>query len=263
MQFIHLSDLHFHRSQADNKDANSVLTAVGARYPNHCLIVTGDITDDGHRVQYQNAHEALKPFIGRVFITPGNHDFGAAGNFYSVEKARLFDEMLSIPLGQSGTFTGDNTPVVSTVSDADDAVLLITVDTNLETDHFFDFACGEVGQAQLSYLERILSDPHNAGMTRILFFHHHPFMHGNPFMELKDAPELMRTIYRRVDVVLFGHKHVAGMWENLNGIQYILAADNAPGKDWARQITVERGKITVKDVSIKPVVKARRGRKKA
>ena len=47
MKFIHISDLHFHRSKKDNKGALKLLKLIEQRYPAHCLIVTGDITDDG------------------------------------------------------------------------------------------------------------------------------------------------------------------------------------------------------------------------
>lgn len=250
MKFIHVSDLHFHRHQQHNQEANNLLKTIKGRYPDHMLIVTGDITDDGHTLQFQNAFEALKAFKEKVFIAPGNHDFGAVGNFYSKERALHFDEMLSIPLQQGGTFKGDNTPVVNVVAEGDDRAMLIALDTNLETDHPFDFACGEVGSEQLSAVDRILSDPSNAEAVKLLFFHHHPFMHNNPFMELKDALDLMRTIFGRVDILLFGHKHVSRRWKNINGIQFILASDNSPGKDWAREISIEKKDITVKDISI-------------
>ena len=201
MQFIHISDLHFHRNKKDNKEAEKVLKSIKDNYPKHNLIVTGDITDDGHEKQFENAYKALSPFKGKVFIAPGNHDFGAAGNFYSKERAERFDEMLSKKLDQGGTFTGDNTPLVHVLDEDSTRVMLIALDTNLETTHFFDFACGEVGDKQLSNLEAIISNPENADMVKILFFHHHPFMHNNPFMELSDAKELMRTIYNRVDVL--------------------------------------------------------------
>ena len=250
MKFIHLSDLHFHRNKKDNKKTTKALEFIKAKYPKHYLIVTGDITDDGHEKQYANALEAFKAFKGRIFISPGNHDFGAVGNFYSRERAQRFDEMLSIPLEQGGTFCRDNTPVVNVVSGQGDTVMLIALDTNLETDHFFDFACGKVGETQLLTLSAILSDPAAAQMTKILFFHHHPFIHNNPFMELLDARELMLTIYGRVSAVLFGHKHESKHWENYGSIPYVLAADDAPGKDYAREITVQQGKLSVKDVKI-------------
>ncbi len=69
-------------------------------------------------------------------------------------------------------------------------------------------------------------------------------------MELKDARELMRTIYQKVDGVCFGHKHVSSLWQNINGIQYFLAADNLPGKDWAREITILQKIITVTDTRL-------------
>jgi 3',5'-cyclic AMP phosphodiesterase CpdA len=250
MKFIHLSDLHYHRHQKDNKGANEALQFIKAQYPKHYLILTGDISDDGHEQQFANAFKALEAFKGRIFLCPGNHDFGAAGNFYSQERAERFDAMISIPLGQGGTFTRDNTPVVNVLSASGDTVMLIALDTNLETEHFFDFACGQVGDKQLSALDAILSNPATAHLTKILFFHHHPFIHNNPFMELVDGRQLMRTIYGRVSAVLFGHKHESKLWQNYGSIPYVMAADNAPGKDFAREISVEKGKLRVTDLKI-------------
>ena len=252
MKFLHISDLHFHRDQNDNKAALQALKTIKSRYPDHMLIVTGDITDDGHELQYENAFNALEPFSGRVFIAPGNHDFGAAGTFYSRERALRFDEMLSKPLKQGGTFTGDATPVVNIVGGPGERVMLIALDTNLETDHPFDFACGEAGEVQLSFLETLLNASTSKEMQKILFFHHHPFVRNDPFMEMKDARQLMRAIYYKIDVVLFGHRHVAGRWKNVNGIQHILASDNTPGKAYAREISIENKKIDVNEASIKP-----------
>lgn len=140
--------------------------------------------------------------------------------------------------------------MVNVLKEEGDSVMLIALDTNLETENPFDFACGEVGPKQLAALNTILLDPFAANMTKILFFHHHPFMHNHPFMELTDARSLMKAIYGRVHVVLFGYKHVMGRWENLNGIRFVLAADNSPGKDYAREIVVEKGSIDVNDVRI-------------
>jgi 3',5'-cyclic AMP phosphodiesterase CpdA len=248
MKFIHLSDLHFHRSKKDNKEATSVLEFIKKQYPDHYLIVTGDIADDGHEEQFKRASTAFKPFEGKIYICPGNHDFGAAGNFYSRERAERFDEMLAIPFQQGGTFSRDNTPVVNIVEEKNDRVMLIALDTNLETDHPFDFACGEVGEKQLASLDTILTTTQD--MIKVLFFHHHLFIHNNPFMELRDAYELMRVIFNRVDLILFGHKHVSKQWNNTGGFDYILAADNSPGKDFAREISIEKNKIKVADIKI-------------
>ena len=250
MKFLHLSDLHIHSSQEDNQEVHAVLSYVKRNYPEHYLIVTGDITDDGHLRQYENAQNALMEFKGRIFVCPGNHDFGALGNFFSCERARRFDEFLSTPLEQGGTYTGDNTPVVNVVGDDRDEVMIIALDTNLETNHPFDFACGEVGENQLASLKTILSTPCSDRVTRLLFFHHHPFITSHPFMELKDARQLIRAIFGRINLVLFGHKHVSSLKPFPDQRLYYLAADNSPGKDFAREIVIQDRNIFINDVPI-------------
>jgi len=243
-KFFHISDLHYHKSQDDNISANVLLALINSRYPDHHLIITGDITDDGRPIQYLNALEALTPFKNRSYLTPGNHDFGLVGNFYTYDCADNFDQILSIPLNQGGTFYGDNRIVVNYTEDT----MLIALDSNLETTSPFDFACGEIGTKQLDELNHILDIPNNK--TKILFFHHHPFIHNNPFMYLKDASDLARIVYGRVDVILFGHKHEAATWENRWNIKYINASDNSPGKHFITEITVKDGVTSLAHISI-------------
>lgn len=250
MKFLHVSDLHFHRSRNDSKEAEKLLAYIAKQYPAHFLIVTGDITDDGDPQQYDRAFDALSPFQGRLFICPGNHDFGAAGIMYEPSRARLFDEKLAGPLAQNGTFAGSCQPVVNLLKRDGDQVLLIALDSNLETATPFDFACGEIGKSQLRALDVILGNPVNTGMTKFLLFHHHPFMRNDPFMELKDASRLWPVVYRRLDVMLFGHRHVSEMWPDKGGVGFVLAADNSPGKAYAREIEVFQKQITVRDVPI-------------
>jgi 3',5'-cyclic AMP phosphodiesterase CpdA len=255
MKFIHLSDLHIHTHDADNMDAISLLEFVSKTYPDRRLIITGDIADDGTTDQFKNAYALLKPFKGQVFICPGNHDFGAVGSFYSYERAVRFDEMLAKGLDQGGTFKGDSTPVVNTIQDGNQQIMLIALDSNLETETPFDFACGEIGESQLKALDTILGTIASAGIVKVLFFHHHPFMHNNPFMELIDAKALAKTIYNRIDLVLFGHKHEMGEWKNRYGAKYVLASDNSPGKDYAKEITIDQQGIAVNPIPIREGVK--------
>jgi 3',5'-cyclic AMP phosphodiesterase CpdA len=252
MQFIHLSDLHFHRNKSDNKKATTMLQFVAQNYPAHYLLLTGDITDDGDSTQYERAAEALSVFKGRIFICPGNHDFGAAGMFYEPKRASYFDEKLSIPFAQQGTFAGAIRPVVNLARSGDEQALIIALDSNLETMTPFDFACGEIGELQLQALNEILGAYASAAMTKILLFHHHPFMRNDPFMELKDANRLWATVYLRIDVMLFGHKHVSDKWEDNGGVPFVLAADNSPDKDYAREITVTSAGVSVNDIAIAP-----------
>ncbi len=250
MKFIHLSDLHIHRGDDDNRAASSTLDFVAQKYPNHRVVITGDITDDGAEQQFENAYALLKPFTDKIFICPGNHDFGAAGNFYSHERALDFDEFLAKQLKQGGTFKGDSTPVVNVLREGSTQVMLIALDSNLETEHPFDFACGEIGESQLRALDTILVQTRSPGMVKVLFFHHHPFIVNDPFMELKDAGALARTVYGRIDLMLFGHKHEMKEWKKRWGTQYILASDNSPGKAFAKEITIDGTQISVTAVPI-------------
>lgn len=249
MKIIHLSDLHFHRDNNDNREIIETLNKVNIKYPKHYVVITGDITDDGHEIQYENAYEHLKQFMGRIFIVPGNHDFGAMGNFYSRERAKRFDEMLSIPLKQGGSYFEENKPVVNIIRDNGESVMFIGLDTNLETDHPFDFACGEIGDIQFGALSIILESQVTPEMTKVVFFHHHPFMHSDPFMELKDATRVARVLYNKADVILFGHKHEMAKWEKRWGARYILASDDSPAKNMAGEITIENGKISMDYIS--------------
>lgn len=250
MKFIHLSDLHIHTNSNDNVDVAATLNFISNNYPDHALIVTGDITDDGAEDQYVNAYNLLKPFQGKIFICPGNHDFGALGNLYSHERALRFDQYLAKQLAQGGTFKGDSTPVVNVVREQDIEIMLIALDSNLETHQPFDFACGEIGEYQLKALGNILTSVQNNSVIKVLFFHHHPFMVNDPFMELQDAKELAKVIYGKVDIVLFGHKHDIGQWNNRWGAKHILASDNSPGKNFAKEIDITGTGILIKNLPI-------------
>ena len=250
MKFIHLSDLHIHTHDSDNKDVVSLLSFISTKYPDHRLIITGDIADDGTKAQFENAYELLQQFKDKIFICPGNHDFGAAGNFYSHERALRFDDLLSKPLNQAGTFKGDSTPVVKKINDGGIEIMLIALDSNLETEHPFDFACGEIGDTQLRALNAILSTTPSDGVVKVLFLHHHPFIVNDPFMEMKDAADFARVVFNRVDVILFGHKHEMKEWKKRWGTQYILASDNSPGKRFAKEITIDNKGVTVQPIKI-------------
>lgn len=253
MKFLQLTDLHIHSNDDDNTDVQNMLSYVVNHYPEHRLIVTGDITDDGAEKQYENAYKMLKPFKDRLYLCPGNHDFGAMGNFYSKERAVRFDAMLTVPFNQGGTFTGDTTPVVNILKSDGQRIMLIALDSNLETPIATDFACGEIGEYQLQCLNTILTTS-DRNMIKIVFFHHHLFLRDRFFnmMELKDAEQLRTILAGRVDVVLFGHKHVQDKWLNRDGIPCVLAGANTPEPDnMAWEVDVNAGKISSQRIRVR------------
>ena len=118
--------------------------------------------------------------------------------------------------------------------------MLVALDINLETESPFDFACGEVGEIQLCALKTLQTF---SDVTKIVFMHHHPLIHNNTFMEMKDARELVQSIYKQVHVVLFGHTHEPGSWQNCWGAKFAFASVKSPDLNVAREIVVDDGKI--------------------
>jgi len=226
MKILHLSDLH---------NDFGILKVIQERYPDHYVIFTGDITDNGSQDEYFEALAALWPFKGRIYLCPGNHDYRMLGNIIVRDKATYFDKILSVPLNQHGFFSGDNIPVVNRVEDT----LFIALDSNLEMGvpyWPFEFASGEIGPKQLEVLDKILGSPVS---TKVLFMHHHPFIRNNPFMFLRDSEKLHRVIEERVDVMLFGHRHDQEYWQGRWGVDHILAAGKASEESTIAEITIE------------------------
>src|SRR5512139_3139562 len=113
IEIFHVSDLHFGKSPKQNRKAESLLKKINRQFPftkknNRYLLVTGDITDSGNADQYKLAKGALRAFKGRVFVTPGNHDYGHWGWEYSVESAEYFDTPFAESLGFTHRFFGKN-----------------------------------------------------------------------------------------------------------------------------------------------------------
>jgi 3',5'-cyclic AMP phosphodiesterase CpdA len=239
MNFLHLSDLHTHGAREKNTAVDDALQFTSAQYPNHIRLLTGDLTDDGTEAQYERLRENLSC---RDIICPGNHDFGVLGNLYSPDAALRF-AYLCESLEQPGCFAGDCLPAVTYFDD----VRVIALDSNLETLNPLDFSCGEIGETQLAALPRLLDTEDFV----VLMCHHHPFIHYDPTMVLQDADALRDIIEGKVDLLLFGHKHVTNHWRDVWDIPDILAADALYEANFAREIIVEDGHATINIVPVR------------
>lgn len=249
VKLIHISDLHIHGDNADNGSATSALDVIATRYPSHHIVLTGDVTDDGSPAQYRNAVELLRPLRGRLSVCPGNHDYGPVGNFHRPICARDFDKVLCGQLEIDGEFQS-KVPVTRTQVEGDVRVLFIGLNSNIETTHPFDFARGEIGAAQLRDLDTLMSAPSSAGHIKVIYLHHHPFVREDPFVQLIDAEALMRVLYQRADLLLFGHRHNSGIWENRCGVRMICAADSTSKSMAAREIEISAEGIMARDINL-------------
>ena len=82
-RFIQISDLHIHRKKKmENINCEKLVIFIISKYdlPDEekpVVLITGDIVDDGTKMQYRNAVKLLKPLVDGGFTVlpaPGNHD---------------------------------------------------------------------------------------------------------------------------------------------------------------------------------------------
>lgn len=208
IRIIHVSDLHFHESNAENKLAIDLLSAVCAKYSfmpggTNFLLVTGDTIDDGTSSQRSRALHALEPFEGSLLICPGNHCYGPVGNIYDPECAADFDKFTA-QLGMRHAFKSKKICIQKLSDGADSELLTIGLNSVLETKTPLDFARGGIGNSQLEELDKTLNDPAYKNLKKLVYLHHRP-EHCSWFLELTDSSELMSILNNRVDIICFGH----------------------------------------------------------
>jgi len=213
IEIFHVSDLHFGKSASQNWKAKSLLDGISQQFPftghdNRYLLVTGDITQSGKKGEYELALQALSPFTGRVYVTPGNHDYGSLlGTDYSEEKAQYFYNPFATSLGFTHSFLNKKvfTHLLQDQSDHNDIMIIGLNSCAKEGVH--DFAQGEVGDEQRKELALKLAqcDPQT---PKLLFLHHIPnkAAEWKFVMTLRDWKELMAVARDRVDVLAFGHQ---------------------------------------------------------
>ena len=265
IKIAHVSDLHFHHAATNNKKAISLLKKVQKAYPfsngYNYLLVTGDITDDGDKTQYAKAINGLKPFVGHLLLTPGNHDYGPLGNFYSEDSAKAFEDYLLHKLAINHHYI-DKQPAIDILDDTQGTqVLAVGLNSVVNTEIPFDFARGEIGDDQLTSLQGILSDAKYADMHKLVYLHHRPQRCNDWFLELVDAEDLMAILNQSgVNVVAFGHTggnmgeseppqaRTVRVFVRKFGVKYLLNANTSVDAQKFNEIIFDGDTISVKTV---------------
>jgi len=223
MKLIHLSDLHVGQSDNEAKFQwiiNHLNTALEFEDPNYVIIITGDLINDAAN---KHAHRGVRAMIdtlsprfsGRVFLCPGNHDYG---NFWGghhkfiAHFRQLFDDYLQGSGDiEPSAYLPANMPYNSPfpVVDIMGEIVLIGLDTTADelNDGYSFGAEGRVGERQLRALDRLLGLPQLSGKRIVIYFHHHPYHAGNYLNRLKDADDFCNVVRNRVHLLLFGHNH--------------------------------------------------------
>ncbi len=152
------------------------------------LVITGDLTDRSDPREYAVARSLLSRLDMPVYLLPGNHD----------GTADMRREMAGFP-GLTETADGKICYAVNIGT-----VRLIALDTHLPGS-----PCGELGQAQLAWLDGKLREDRR---PTLIALHHPPALSGIQHMDaigLTDAEALADVVapHAHVERFLCGHLH--------------------------------------------------------
>lgn len=209
IEIYHVSDLHIGKH---TRQAQKLLDKIQEKFKiveqeHRYLVVTGDIVQDGAKRQFERALKALLPFVGKVMIVPGNHDYGVLGFMYSDHRAKNFDSLLTHGVGIDHNFF-PNIPFLRLLKDGNGSrILLIGLNSCSQTGNLLDIAKGEIGEGQLESLDKLLDDPKYSEVPKMVFLHHIPHRRAQGIgMSLKDHKKLMVVLKKRIEVLTFGHE---------------------------------------------------------
>jgi Icc protein len=187
----HLSDLHCESPFFVPSLLDRALVEVNELAPD-VVIVSGDLTGDGLRGEYESAREYLdKVECERLLVIPGNHDSRNVGYVH-------FEELF-----------GDRSAELH-----HEGVSIVAVDsTEPDLDH------GVIGRGRYPWIEERFAS--SEAFLRIFVLHHHLLPvpgTGRERNVVHDAGDTLECLQRAgVQMVLSGHKHVPYAWriENL------------------------------------------------
>jgi 3',5'-cyclic AMP phosphodiesterase CpdA len=218
VELLHLSDLHFGKSEAVTARAQRALREVRRRWQaveqKPLLVITGDITDDGLDEQCDLARREFDQMVDEgysVLALPGNHDYGSIGTLADPARFRGFCECIH----------GCSVVEFPVRRDHKNLIILGLDSMQAESGPIDGWlADGELGAAQRNRLDAqltVLQDERREGKRVLVALHHHPFVVPvyNSFHllwdwlghSLKDGRALRRLLAGRIDGLLFGHEH--------------------------------------------------------
>ena len=184
----HISDLHVSKADFDEDVFMQAVTEINNLQPD-MIILTGDITDNGYYVEFEQATRYLSLFDAPLFAVPGNHDSRNLG--YQSFEELVGERSWKLTLGEECTVIG----LDSSSPDEDR---------------------GHVGTPQHMWLEHQLDECVINENFSIVALHHHIIsipQTGRERNVLSDAGDILKTLTtHEVDLIVSGHKHVPNIW---------------------------------------------------
>lgn len=184
MRIAHISDLHVSSHYFVPEWAYKVIDHINSEGVD-LVIITGDITMDGHPHEYDQALSILNGIDTEMFIVPGNHDAMNGGY-------EIFEEIF-----------GTRKPFFE-----NDEVAILGMDSSEP-----DINDGKIGRHNYPIIrERLTKDK-----VTIMALHHHVIpvpRTGREFNILSDSGDVLKLcVDLKLDLVLSGHRHLPWIWE--------------------------------------------------
>ena len=193
------------------------------------LLITGDLTKDGEQASHNYVKDKLTALKNRVsgikiFVIPGNHDFGDEGNCTQFNADGTTSAATKMTTDDFATFyadygygtgsTLDPNGSLSYVAEPIDGLVLLAIDSHT----------GSVPAATLTWICNQATAAKTAGKQVIAMMHHPLFPHitgADLFIStytVKDYPTVRNALINAgVNVILTGHFHtsdIAKDWNN-------------------------------------------------
>ncbi len=191
---FHLSDIHIGEYGVSLDEFREIIDSIEKRGPHvtsPLVLITGDLTGEGLREEYESFHSIVEGLSIPTVIIPGNHD---ERNYGAAHFEELFGERFK-------TFE-------------DECIALYAADS-AEPDN----DAGHVGRSKYNEISDFLGAAKEK--IRIFALHHHlvPIPHtGREHNVVEDSGAVLGLLDRvQCSVILNGHRHVPWMW-NLNSM---------------------------------------------
>ena len=181
LRIAHISDLHCGSPHFQADLLERAIEEINDLRPG-VTVISGDLTSDGFRGEYQVAREFVDRIeCERLIVVPGNHDSRNVGYVH-------FEEMFG-PRHSALHANG---------------VSIVAEDSSEP-----DLNHGQIGRSRYEHIEQAFAQPAD---LRIFVLHHHLLPVPGTGRErniVYDAGDLLEVLLRsHVDLVLAGHKHV-------------------------------------------------------
>jgi 3',5'-cyclic AMP phosphodiesterase CpdA len=161
-----------------------------------------------------------------VLVVPGNHDYAWKGIAWLEPRWQEWNKYLGSPLG----WEEPPTPWMQSSHEPigfdgvgvwkDGPFVYFGVDSG-DPENVVRTARGWISRELVENLTAALKK--YEGKTRVVFVHHHPFMHKQE-MKMVGAQRFLQAVKNNCELLLFGHKHHYGLWKNRDGVPLTIAS---------------------------------------